>query len=290
MPNLEPDGRGLTPEAVRSQLDRILASEGFANSDRLSRFLRFAVEAKLRGEEDQIKEYVVGREVFDRGDNYDPRLDPIVRVEARRLRAKLDEYYAGPGREDALRIGFRKGSYVPVIEPAVAEPERPGSPSTRTPRRVAAAALFLVAASGGLSYLSREPSGYRVAVAPAHWLGWNSVEPSAFEESLVEAVTAELAHRPSLQVISWPSMLHYRNARRPLREVAEELRAALVLVVSVESFGDEVRVTLHLVEAASDRKMWSADYTRNFNDALAAQRELARVIAEELEAYRRGRG
>ena len=83
-------------DAVRAQLDRILASPGFVNADRLSRFLRFVVERTLAGEGDQLKEYLLGTEVFDRPSDYDPRLDSIVRVEARRLRAKLAEFYAGP--------------------------------------------------------------------------------------------------------------------------------------------------------------------------------------------------
>jgi hypothetical protein len=84
-------------EAVRLHLAKIVESGGFAKSDRLCRFLRFTVEAKLNGEESQIKEYVLGREVFDRNGDYDPRLDPIVRVEARRLRTKLEEYYSATG-------------------------------------------------------------------------------------------------------------------------------------------------------------------------------------------------
>ena len=72
-----------------AQLDRILASDVFANADRMSRFLRFVVERALAGESDQLKEYVVGIEVFGRDDRYDPRLDSIVRVEARRLRTKI---------------------------------------------------------------------------------------------------------------------------------------------------------------------------------------------------------
>src|SRR5688572_14132707 len=101
-----------TADAVHPQLERILASPGFANAGRLSRFLRFVVERTLAGEGDQLKEYLIGTEVFDRAADYDPRLDSIVRVEARRLRAKLQEYYAGPGRDDSVTISVDKGSYV----------------------------------------------------------------------------------------------------------------------------------------------------------------------------------
>lgn len=88
-------------EAITAELDRILASKGFANAGRLSRLLRYVVERTLAGEADQLKEYAVGVEVFDRDDKYDPRLDSIVRVEAGRLRSRLEEYYNGEGAHRA---------------------------------------------------------------------------------------------------------------------------------------------------------------------------------------------
>ena len=80
-------------EEIQAQLRKILASEQFANSDRMSRFLRFTVERAIQGKGDHLKEYLLGVEVFDRKESYDPRIDPIVRVEARRLRSKLKKYY-----------------------------------------------------------------------------------------------------------------------------------------------------------------------------------------------------
>src|SRR5258705_3551990 len=91
-------------DLVRDHLAKILSSGEFQNSARLCRFLRFSVEALLLGEQAQVKEYLIGKEVFDRNADYDPRLDPIVRVEARQLRQKLEDYYAGPGASDAVRI------------------------------------------------------------------------------------------------------------------------------------------------------------------------------------------
>ena len=79
-------------EDVRRQLGRLLASDGFANADRMSRFLRYVVERTLAGESDRLKEYAIGVDVFDRNEAYDPRIDSIVRVEAARLRSKVDEY------------------------------------------------------------------------------------------------------------------------------------------------------------------------------------------------------
>src|SRR5690348_2827400 len=84
-------------QSVEDQLNRILSSKLFAQSARMSRFLRFTVEHTLAGKADELKEYLIGVEVFDRSPSYDPRVDPIVRVEARRLRSKLQSYYQMEG-------------------------------------------------------------------------------------------------------------------------------------------------------------------------------------------------
>ena len=107
----------MTPATIRSCLDRVLGSPQFVRSERMIRFLRFAVEELLAGRADLLKEYPIGVEVFDRGESFDPRVDPIVRVEARRLRAKLREYYESEGRLETLRIDLPKGGYIPRVAP-----------------------------------------------------------------------------------------------------------------------------------------------------------------------------
>ena len=87
----------------------------FIQSDRLSRFLRFTVEATLAGEADTLKEYLIGTEVYDRKPPYHPGADSIVRSEARRLRNKLREYYESVGKDDSVLIDYRPGSYVPTF-------------------------------------------------------------------------------------------------------------------------------------------------------------------------------
>ncbi len=96
----------VSAEAIRTQLDRILASPGFVHSDRMVRFLRFTVDQVLKGHASELKETVLGMEVFDRPSSFDPRTDTIVRVEARRLRSKLKEYYETQGQHDAVLIEF----------------------------------------------------------------------------------------------------------------------------------------------------------------------------------------
>jgi hypothetical protein len=103
------------PAAVLEALEDVCASRVFSHSERMIRFLRFVVERKLAGEHQDIREFVIGMEVFDRARDYDPKIDTIVRVEARRLRKKLEAYYAGPGAGDQVRIDVPRPGYAPVF-------------------------------------------------------------------------------------------------------------------------------------------------------------------------------
>jgi TolB-like protein len=105
----------LSEQEVRAELQRVLESALFLQSDRLGRFLRFAIENTLAGTTESLKEYVIGVEVYDRKPPYHPSQDSIVRTEARRLRAKLKEYYESDGRENPVFIYFRPGTYVPLF-------------------------------------------------------------------------------------------------------------------------------------------------------------------------------
>ncbi len=159
------------PEQVRLCLDRVLASRFFSSSPRLSQFLRHVVAHTLQGEPSELKEVSIGMAVFGKTPSYDPKEEPIVRVEARRLRARLDQYYAEAGAGDPIRIHLPKGGYqaqfeeiatpqqqddMPVepvkvlIEPPVEtairlSPPPPPATTAATPRFGGARVLFLVA-------------------------------------------------------------------------------------------------------------------------------------------------
>jgi len=115
---------------VRQQLEHMLASAVFARSPRLSHVFRFVVEKSLGGEAYSIKEYSIAIEVFGKADTFDPRLDSIVRVAARQLRAKLDYYYATEGRLDPVLIRFRPGDYTPRIHVRNLDSKRANLPAT----------------------------------------------------------------------------------------------------------------------------------------------------------------
>lgn len=103
------------PDAIRAQVERMIASHVFSRSPQLGAFLRFVVEAVLRDKASRIKAYTIGVEVFRRDTKFDPQLDPIVRVEATRLRRTIDRYYADPGVDDPILIEIPRGSYVPAF-------------------------------------------------------------------------------------------------------------------------------------------------------------------------------
>jgi Tfp pilus assembly protein PilF len=101
---------------VRAELREIIESRTFAQGSRLARFLRFVVENYLSGQTEQLKETVIATEVYDRPPDYDPKIDSIVRTEARRLRKKLREYYETEGRYSRVTISIPTGGYIPRID------------------------------------------------------------------------------------------------------------------------------------------------------------------------------
>ncbi len=113
------------PDEIRAAVERMLVSDVFSPSPQLVAFLRFVVEALLHGKADRIKGYTIGVEVFRRDIKFDPQLDPIVRVEATRLRRTIERYYAGAGAFETIIIDLPRGSYVPVFRRRGAEAPMP---------------------------------------------------------------------------------------------------------------------------------------------------------------------
>jgi adenylate cyclase len=107
------DSEEMAPGLVRAQLEQVLASRAFDASRRNRAFLQFVVEEALAGRADRIKAYTIGTRVLQRDEAFDPQSDPIVRIEAGRLRRSLERYYLIAGQDDPVRIDLPKGSYVP---------------------------------------------------------------------------------------------------------------------------------------------------------------------------------
>jgi len=109
------ENSSVSVEEVRAELDAILHSPGFERSEKLQRFLRYVCELTLQGESSKLNEYLIGSEVFQRGADYSPTEDSVVRRQAHTLRQKLHEYYASNGRQHTVRIELPVGRYVPVF-------------------------------------------------------------------------------------------------------------------------------------------------------------------------------
>jgi TolB-like protein len=285
-----------TADEVRQQLDRVLASEGFANADRMSGFLRYIVERSLSGEAAQVKEYAIGVDVFDRKPDYDPRLDSIVRVEARRLRSKVDEYYAGRGRDDEILIRLRRGSYVPaferrssnggapvVVESTAAAPAPTARSRTAWPVGLALALAVLVlvalAGRGGLfATIGRPAPTTSIAVLP---FASYSTDPAdaLLAARLTDGVTTELARLGTIGVVSHTSALQFAEGpRRATPEIARMLRADHLAEGTVRRAGDRLEVSVRVVNGHTDRKMWVEDFVGSTGDP----RDIERRIAQRL--------
>jgi Tol biopolymer transport system component len=132
---MESEGASPSREAIQAQLSRLLAHEYFARSQALSGFLRYTVEEYLQGRGETLKESLIGLEVLERGSDFDPRIDPIVRVQAGKLRKRLKEYYDTDGRSDPVVIEYPKGGYTPMFHdgPALAAPETTPQPAPPAP-------------------------------------------------------------------------------------------------------------------------------------------------------------
>jgi TolB-like protein len=274
-----------TADEVRRQLERIVASPGFANADRMSAFLRYVVEQALSGEAARVKEYAIGVEVFGRDQDYDPRLDSIVRVEARRLRAKVDEYYAGRGADDPVLIRLRRGTYVPTFEQrapapiaAAPQPRRVGT-AVRIGLGLAVASVVLVAAAARSGLWATTAPDVDVAVLP--FVEYSS-DPAdvALAARLTDGVTGELARLGSVGVVSHLTARQYgRDRRLTAGQIAAALDADLLIEGTVTRSGEQVDVVVRLVSGTRDRKMWADSFAGSAGNLRELERRIAQAVA-----------
>lgn len=137
----------------REELHRLLQSKYFANSPKKSRFLEFVAEQTFLGNGEKLNEYLIGVEVYERGPDFDPQSDPIVRVQAHDIRRALKHYYESDGRDDSLRVELPAGAYLPAfIKVAPGEPT-PEQPAVQKPRKRFSVSAILIAGLSALCIL-----------------------------------------------------------------------------------------------------------------------------------------
>jgi len=305
--------------AVREQLDRILASPPFAQSKRRQRFLEFIVNETVAGRGDRLKGYTIALEVFDRSSGFDSNVDPIVRIEAGKLRDKLREYYETEGHEDPVRIDLPKGSYAPHIE---VRPQVVTDTALKTNRELAhaanggdalpnrsmegviaarfsssvsmrwqlfgvlAAAVILIALaigshSGNMNALRTIADKPSVAVLPFDNIG-HDAKWERLADGLTEDIITDLAHSKDLIVIARNSTEVFKDKPVDIRAVGRDLNVKYVLEGSIQSVDERIRVSAQLIDATSGSHVWSERFDRPATDLFAVQNEVTGKIAATL--------
>ncbi len=254
-------GAALSDEAIQKQLRKVMASAGFIRSERMSRFLKFIVEQTLGGHGDRLKEYSIGIEVFDRGESFDPRTDPVVRGEARRLRLKLKEYYEVEGGTDPIRFNLPKGSYIPCFEANVQD--LPG-----------------VQTAHPLSHAPK-PHLKTIAVLPFVNLSSDS-ENEYFSDGLTEEIIHALGKVEGMSVVARTSVFQFKGKAYDVRKLGEQLNVQTVLEGSVRKAGDRLRITAQLINAADGYHLLSKTFEREMKDVFAIQDEISNTIVNTL--------
>jgi adenylate cyclase len=285
---------------VRAHLDALLHHEAMAISDRNRRFLAYIVEETLAGRGDRIKAYNVALTAFDRTDDFDPQTDPIVRIEASRLRRALEHYYLTAGKTDPLRIEIPKGSYVATfshtaVDPPVSDSEKPTplgtalQPSARRPFRpmrrppiwwIASTAVMLLMV---LAWLL--PVLVDRAVGQAQTAGNSrSILILPFETGgadgqafVARGITAELIGR--LRPQSTLSVL----GQTPAADLAA--KPDFILSGSTTAVGGKIYISAALAESGTGRYLWSWNVERALTgpDLIAVEAAIAGEIADGIK-------
>ncbi|MEO1463497.1 MAG: hypothetical protein AAFU82_14535 [Pseudomonadota bacterium] len=251
----------IEPSVIAEQLKRVLASPHFAETTRMKRFLSHLVNEALAGRSDELKGYALGVDVFDKPDDFDPGLDTIVRVQANKLRVRLDLYYSHEGREDPVRIHVPKGSYAPVFEIAF-DPKAQDAPATSAPKGKKRASLAVMP----FDNLSGDPGQEFMA------------------SGLTEELIAAIARFREVSVLSRHVTYRYSGRARDPRDVGRELDVSYLVEGSIRHWDGNLRVVAQLVDADSGEQVFAETYDRDLSaeNLFAVQEDVAARIATEI--------
>ncbi len=257
-----------TPDVIKQELEKILSSTAFSQSKRLSRFLRYTVEQAIEGRAEKFKEFLLGVEVFDKAPSFDPRIDSIVRVEACRLRSRLNAYYETEGQLDSVLVEFHKGSYAPAFSlraapaPVVTE-SHVEAPEARIWQTVAVLPFEDMSIENGQDHLA---------------------------DGLTEELIYSLTKLPGLRVVAQTSVFQYKGRAKDIRQIGRDLQADAVVEGSLRKAGPNLRIIALLVDVLTGYIVWSGNYERLLEDVFAVQAEVSQVIAGALRAQLREPG
>jgi adenylate cyclase len=249
-----------TPEATRVHLDRILRSAEFKGSDKQRAFLKFIVDETLADRASQLKGYAIAVAVYGRAVGFDPQADPIVRVEARRLRRALEHYYLTAGSNDPVRIEIPKGGYVPIFH--AAQMQIPGA-KTLTPEQENRGS----------------PTGPSIAVMPLLNLTDDEAQ-DYFTNGITEELTAELSRYQEFQVIASQSTMRFKGGMLDPKEIGKDLGVRFLVTGSVRKDLKTIKVTIRLLDTSTAAHIWGESYKRDLTaiELIAVQEEIAQSV------------
>jgi adenylate cyclase len=268
-------------QAVREQLDRILKSGPFSQSRRRQRFLKYIVNEMLAGRGDRLKGYCIAQEVFDRSSAFDANVDPVVRVEAGRLRDRLREYYEGDGRSDPICIDLPKGTYTPQIEfrQAVKLDSSTLRPVATTLDR------GFQAPPSQISQMDGRPS---VAVLPFVNMSADHAH-DYLSDGITENIITGLSRFRDLAVIASYSAFSYKGKPLKIQDVASELGVRFVLEGSVQKSSGRVTITAQLIDGDTGAHLWAERFDRDVDDIISVLDEITQLIVGRLATTFGGR-
>ncbi len=231
----------LDNEPVNQELSRILSSQTFRRAPSLRHMLEYAVSMALTS--GNVTERLIARHVLDADEEFDPALDPSVRVQYGRLRKRLHAYYEGEGEGNPLRILIPERSYTPIFEP-----HEFGGPDLELRTK------FAIPTSQATP---RKPA---LAVLPFLNLT-NNADKDVLCASITEDLISALAAVPSVDVVARSSAFQFKDEPVDVRTVGRELGVDLVLEGSVKSENEGLRVTAQLAKTRDGFALWAESYT-----------------------------
>ena len=241
------DNHDPVPEAVRAELARLLDDPVFTRSPRLSQFLGFLVEEELAGRGARINGTQVAIEVYGRDETFDPSIDPVVRVEARRLRRALENYYANEGADNAVRIEIPKGGYRPVF----IQTDSTGDPHEQDAGDI----------TGQLENLPDPVDAPVIAILPFRNLGVGK-DHEYFAEGFAGSLADALSRFDILQVIAPQSSARYLGRRVDVRIAGRELGARFILTGKVRISDNKLRLNVALSNVLDGAELWGEKFDR----------------------------
>jgi len=256
-----PDGEhptGASDDEVRAQLERILGHRDFEATQRMRDFLRFVVEETLAGRARRLKGYTIATEVFARGKDFDAARDPIVRIQAGRLRRALERYYLLAGGRDPIRIDIPKGRYAPRF-------------TWQMPSRTRASDGPVGDAQG-----DDGADGPTVAILPLTTVQTDE-EELVFANGLTAELVSELNRYQDVIEVSSQELVAPVAAGVLLRQVSREIGARFLVGGSVRRDASRIKVTVQLTDATTGRQIWGDAYSVDVEaaDLIETQEEIA---------------